>query len=92
MAGSKATVTVDNQYTPAFSITNGVTKGDELSSILFDLLLESIYQKKNVTGYIGTKSTHIFAYADNVATVNKNKNALKDTPVNTKSEARKGFF
>ena len=67
MTGSKATVRVDNQYTPAFPITNGVRQGDALSSILFDLDLEAIFQKMNITGYIGTKSTQIFAYVDDVA-------------------------
>jgi hypothetical protein len=89
MAGSKATVRVDNQYTPAFPITNGVRQGDALSSILFGLFLEAIFQKVNITGYIGTKSTHIFAYADDVAIVNTNKSALIDTLVNIESEARK---
>jgi len=92
MAGSKATVRVDTQYTPAFPITNGVRQGHALSSVLFDLILEAIFQKMNVTGYIGTKSTHIFAYADDVATVSKNKNALKDTLVNIESEAKKWVF
>jgi sorting nexin-29 len=88
-AESKATVRVDNQYTPAFPITNGVRRGDALSSILFDLVLEAILQKMNTTGYIGTKSTQIFAYADDVAIVSRNKNALKDTVINTESEARR---
>jgi len=85
MAGSKATVRDDNQYTLAFPITNGVRQGDALSSILFDLALESIFQKMNITGYIGTKSTQIFAYADDVAIVSRNKNALRDTLVNIES-------
>jgi sorting nexin-29 len=89
MAGSKATVRVDNQYTSTFPITNGVRHGDDLSSILFDLVLEAIPQKMNITGHTGTKSTQIFAYADDVAIVSRNKKALKDTPVNTESEARK---
>jgi len=52
MAGSEATERVDNQYTPAFPITNGVRQGDALSSILFDLVLEAIFQRMNITGYI----------------------------------------
>jgi len=55
MAGSKATVRVDNQYTSTFSITDGVRRGDALSSLLFDLVLEAILQKINITGHIGTK-------------------------------------
>jgi len=77
MAGSKATVRVDNQYTSTFPITNGVRQGDALSSILFDLILEAILQKINITGYIGTKNIQILAYADDVAIVGRNKNALK---------------
>ena len=42
MAGSKATVRVDNQYTRTFPITSGVRQGDALSSVLFDLVLEAI--------------------------------------------------
>jgi len=49
MAGSKATVRVDNQYTPNFPITNGVRQGDALYSILFDLVLEAIFQTMNIT-------------------------------------------
>jgi len=44
IAGSKATIRVDNQYTPAFPITNGVRQGDALFSVLFDLVLEAIFQ------------------------------------------------
>jgi sorting nexin-29 len=88
MAGSKAIVRVDNQYTSAFPITNGVRQGDALSCILFDLVLEAALQKMNITVHIGTKSTQIFAYADNVVLVSRNKNALKDALVNIESEAR----
>ena len=43
----------------------------------------------NITGYMGTKSTQIFAYADDVAIMSRNKNALKDILVNTEGEAKK---
>ena len=92
MTGSKATVRVDNQYTPAFPITNGMRQGDALSSILFDLVLEAIFQNKNITEYIGTKNTQMFAYADDLAIMSRNKTALKDTLVNIENEARKGVF
>jgi hypothetical protein len=62
---------------------------DALSSMLFDLVLEAIFQKMSITGYIGTKSTQIFAYTNYVAIVSRNKSALKDTLVNIESEARK---
>ena len=88
MAGSRATLRVDNQYTPTFPITSGVRQGDALSSILFDLVLEAITWKLNTTGHIGTKSTQIFAYADDVAILSRNKNALKDALGNIESEAR----
>jgi hypothetical protein len=89
MARSKATVRVDNRYTPTFPISNGVRQGDALSSILFDLVLETMFEKTNITGYIGKKVHNMFAYADDVAIVSRNKNALKDTLVNTESEARR---
>jgi hypothetical protein len=38
MAGSKATIGVDNQYKFTFPVTSGVTQGDTLSSVLFDLV------------------------------------------------------
>jgi hypothetical protein len=77
MAGSKATVRVDNQYTSTFPITNGVRQGDALSSILFDLVLRAILQKMNITGHIGTKSTQILLYTDNVAIMSRSKNAFE---------------
>ena len=64
-------------------------QGDALSSILFDLVLEAILQKINITGHIGTKSIQILAYANDVVIVGRNKNALKDTLVDIESEARK---
>jgi len=88
MAGSRATVRVDNQYTPTFPITNGVRQGDALPSILFDLVLEAITRKLNITGHIGTKSTQIFVYANDVAILSRNKNALKDGLGNIESAAR----
>jgi hypothetical protein len=89
IAGSKATVRVDNQYTSTFPITKGVRQGGALSSILFDLVLEAILQKINTTGHIGTRSVQILAYADYVVIVGRNKNALKDTLVNIENETRK---
>jgi hypothetical protein len=88
MAGSRATVRVDNQYTPTFPITNGVRQGDALSSVLFDLVLEAVTRKLNITAHIETKSTQIFAYAVDVAILNRNKNALKDVLGSIESEAR----
>jgi hypothetical protein len=89
MAGSKATVRVDDQYTSTFPITNGVRQGDALSSILFDLVLEATLQKTNITGHRGTKSTQILAYADAVAIMSRSKNAMKDTLINRGKDARR---
>jgi sorting nexin-29 len=88
LAGSKATVRVDNIYTPTFFINNGVRQGDALSPLIFNLALEAIVQKLNTAGHIGFKSIQIFAYADDVAIVSRNKNALTDTLCNIESEAR----
>jgi len=66
-----------------------VRQGDALSSTLFNLILEAVLQKINITGHIVTKSIQILAYADDVAIVGRNKNALKDTLVNIESKARK---
>ena len=65
-----------------FPITNGVRQGDALSSILFNLVLEAILQKMNITGHIGKKSTQILAFADDVAVMSGSKNALKDISLN----------
>jgi len=89
MAGSKATVRVDNQYKSIFLITNGVRQGDALSSILFDLVLEVIFQKMNIASHIGTKSTQILAYADDVAIMSRSKSALKDIFSNIEQEERR---
>ena len=81
VAGSKAIVRGDNQYTSTFPIISGLRQGDALSSILFDLVLEAILKKMNIIGHIGTKSIQILAYADDLAIVGRNKNTLKDTLV-----------
>jgi len=41
-----------------------------------------------MNGHVGTKSTQIFAYADDVAILSRNQNALIDTLGNIESEAR----
>ena len=89
MAGSKANVRVDNQYASMFLITNGVRQGDAFSPVLFDLVLEAILQKMNITGHIGTKSTQILTYADDVVIMSRSKNALKETLFNTEKEAKR---
>jgi len=89
MAGSKATVRVDDQYTSMFPITNGVRQGHALSSILSDLVLEAILQKMNMTGHIGTKSTQILAYTDDVTIMSRCENAFKDTLFNIEKAARR---
>jgi hypothetical protein len=72
-----------------YKLLNGVRQVDALSSVLFDLVLQAILQKMNITGYIGTKSTQIFACADDVVIVSRNKNALKYTVIIIESEARR---
>ena len=88
MVGSKATVSVDNQYTSMFPITNGVRQGDALSTVLFDLVLEAILQKMNITGHTGTKSSQLLVY-DDVAIMSRSRNALKDTLFNIEKEAKR---
>ena len=88
MAGSKATIRVDNQYTSMFPITKSVRQEDALS-ILFDLVSEVILHKMNITGPIGTKSTQILAYADDVPIMSRSENALQDTLFNREKEARR---
>ena len=60
-----------------------------LSSVACPALLyfSTLHHKRS--GHTGTKNVQILAYADDVAIVGRNKNALKDTLVNIKSEARK---
>ena len=52
LAGSKATVRVDNIHTPTFPIYNGVRQGDALSPLIFNLTLEAIIRKKNTNSCI----------------------------------------
>jgi hypothetical protein len=61
----------------------------QLSSILFDLVLEAILQRMNATGHIGTKSTQILEYADDVAIMSRSKNALNDNLINIEKEAKR---
>ena len=66
-----------------------MTQGDTLFSILFDLVLEAIIKQMNISVHIGTKSTQILAYADDVAIVSRSKNTLKDTLFNIEKEGRR---
>ncbi|CAG9839575.1 unnamed protein product [Diabrotica balteata] len=89
LQGSKAAVRVDGELTPLFNINMGVREGDALPTMLFNLVLEAVIGKTNITGHINTKSVQITAYADDVAIISRNKPRLMKVFKQTDPEARK---
>ena len=59
LAGSQATVRVDNQYTPTFPITNRVRQGDALSSIIRSSLRSNTSEDEHHRSYRNKKYTFL---------------------------------
>ena len=82
MEVTMAKIRVGSHFTSTFPITTGVRRGDALSSLTFDLVVEATINKMEIRGHKGIITTSILAYADDVAIISRNKNSLKEAVIN----------
>ena len=69
LASSKVAVRVNGEFTTTIGNNTEVRQVDALSNTLFSLLLEATIKKLDVSGYIGTKTTRMCAYCDDIAII-----------------------
>jgi hypothetical protein len=86
---SRAMVDVYQGRTEVFNTNNGLRQGDDLSTVLFNLLLEAALLKIDLRGNISTKTKELCAYADNVVVIARRQKALKETVITLQEEAER---
>jgi len=88
MQNTRAVVETEHGRTEKFHINTGLRQGDALSTLLFNLVLESIIRKLDTRGNISTKLTQLCAYADDLVIITRTPNALDEMFLTLEKEAR----
>jgi hypothetical protein len=68
-----------NNMTEQFEITSGVKQGDQLSALLFSIVMVVIISKVQARGNISTRLKQISAYADDIIIIGRTKQVTMDT-------------
>ena len=89
LTNSRAVVAVYQGRTDVFNINNGLRQGDALSTVLFNLVLESALLKIDLRGNISTRTKQLCAYADDVVVIARTQKALKETFIIIQKEVEK---
>lgn len=76
---TRGKVLVQGKISEAFNIYSGVKQGDALSTLIFNLMLQSIIGQFYQGGTINNKLVMMCAYADDIVIIARNQRALKDT-------------
>lgn len=80
-------VRVDNELSSPFEINKNVSHGNTLSAMLFNLYLEAVRKKLEMTEYVGIKQYNNSAYADNINLNSGDRNRLKESLITLDHEA-----
>ena len=88
MQNTRAVVEIGHGRSEKFSINTGIRKGDALSTLLFNLVLEGIIRKLDTRGNISTKLTQLCAYADDLVIIARTPNALNEMFLTLEKEAQ----
>jgi hypothetical protein len=84
-------VKIQNDCTESFETRQGLRQGNELSTLLFNVVLEVIERRANLQtdGTIYNKETQLLAYADDIDIVDRSQSAVWDAYLALKGEAAK---
>jgi hypothetical protein len=88
MQNTRAVVLTEHGRSEKFNINTGLSQGDALSTLLFNLVLQSIVRKLDTRGNISTKLAQLCAYADDLVIITRTPNALKQMFLTLENEAR----
>jgi hypothetical protein len=82
-------VKIQNDCFGPFETRQRLRKGDVLSSLLFNVVLEVIVRRANLqtTGTLYNKETQLFAYADDIDIVGRSQSAARDAYLAFEKEA-----
>ena len=61
------------ELTATFDKNDGVQQVNVLFTMLFNQILEAAIQKLHTNEHVGVKTTQLYAYADDIATISRNK-------------------
>ncbi|XP_055386749.1 uncharacterized protein LOC129615538 [Condylostylus longicornis] len=79
LTNTVAKVLIQGELSNSFEISSGVKQSDALSSLIFNLVLDSVVKDVDPGGTIFNKSVQICAYADDIVILSRNLNDLKET-------------
>jgi hypothetical protein len=84
-------VKIQNDCSKSFENRQGLRKGDVLSTLFFNVVLEVIVRRANLqtTGTIYNKETQLLAYADDLDSDSKSQPAVRDAYLAFEREAAK---
>jgi hypothetical protein len=84
-------VKIQNDCSESFETRQGLGRGDVLSTLLFNVVLEVIVRRANLqtTGTIYNKETQLLAYADDINIVGRSQSAVRDAYLALEEEAAK---
>jgi hypothetical protein len=73
-------VKIQNDCSESFETRQGLGRGDVLSTLIFNVVLEVIVRRANLqtTGTIYNKETQLLAYADDIDIVGRSQSAVRD--------------
>jgi endonuclease/exonuclease/phosphatase family metal-dependent hydrolase len=76
LAETTAQVKIGNRASREFRCTSGVKQGDALSATLFNIVLNAAMKDLSIRGSIVNRTKQVFAYADDIVLVSRNKQSL----------------
>jgi len=71
-------VVIEDNMTGCFNANVGLRRGDVLSVILFNLLLDHVIKKLDIRGNISTAMVQINTYAKDVVVISRNVKNLEE--------------
>jgi hypothetical protein len=76
-------VKILNDCSESFETRQGLRQGNELSTLLFNVVLEVIVRRANLqtTGTIYNKETQLLAYADDIDIVGRSQSAVRQSVI-----------
>jgi hypothetical protein len=84
-------VKIQKDCSESFETRQGLRQGDELSTLLFNVVLEVIVRRTNLqtTGTIYNKETQLLAYTDDIDIVGRSQSVVRDAYLALEGEAAK---